>query len=44
MLKRWAWPGQFIGLMPNSRPSVSVTNMCWRYLPQWPDVFHSSES
>ena len=47
--QRWspnkcAWPGQFIGLKPNSRPSYSATKMFSLYLPQWPDVRHSSDS
>ena len=44
MLNRCAWPGQFIGLTPNWRSSVSVMNMFSRYLPQCPEVFHSSLS
>ena len=40
--ERCAWPGQFIGLTAISRSSALVRNMFSRYLPQWPEVFHSS--
>ena len=44
-MKIWMWPGQFIGLMANSRSSsVTVVNMFSRNVSQWPEVSHSDLS
>ena len=44
MPNRAQWPGQFIGLRPNSRSSYSETKMLSLYLPQCPEVSHSWDS